>query len=118
MDMKIRPIVATIAILAAALMPATALAQTPNLDDFRWRAGATDLPGRVEALGRQLTRGSVADVLASANRPTAANGPCAATAFPGVPAGARWYCFDPEDSGSIDAPDAVEWIPQGLTTAA
>jgi hypothetical protein len=38
--------------------------------------------------------------------------------FPGIPAGARWYCFDPEDSGSLDAPDAIEWVPQGVTTAA
>src|ERR1700754_3769208 len=105
---------AVLGLLAAALVPATAGAQAPNLDDFRLRAGATDLPGRVTALGKELQRGTLGDVLASANRPASPNGPCAGSAFPNRPAALRWYCFDPSDSGSADAPDAVEWIPQGV----
>ena len=29
-----------------------------------------------------------------------------------MPAGSRWYCFDPADSGTVGEP---EWIPQGVT---
>src|SRR5262245_46226108 len=108
--------ITALALAVLVLAPAADLAQTPNLDDFRWRAGATKLPARVDALGKQLKRASVGDVLASANRPATENGPCAANAFPGKPAGMRWYCFDPEDSGSLSNPDAVEWIPQGVET--
>ena len=32
-----------------------------------------------------------------------------------MPAGSRWYCFDPADSGTVGEP---EWIPQGVSTSA
>jgi hypothetical protein len=114
--LRIRSLIAVVVVLACA--PASAAAQAPDLDDFRWRAGATDLPGRVEALAQRMPRASLGDVLASANRPATANGPCDAAAFPGKPAGTRWYCFDPSDTGSVERPDAVEWIPQGVDVAA
>ena len=40
---------------------------------------------------------------------------CSKTAFTDMPAGSRWYCFDPADSGTVGEP---EWIPQGVTTSA
>jgi hypothetical protein len=111
----VAPIGATAALLAAV---APAAAQAPRLDDFRLRPGATELPARVEALAGRLGRAGVPEILDAANRPASANGDCRATAFPTPPAGSRWYCFDPADSGSIEQPEASEWMPQGVTTSA
>jgi hypothetical protein len=109
-------IAAAVCLGLAAAAPAGA--QAPNLNDFELRPGATDLPGRVEALATKLDRSGVEALLTDANRVATPSGDCHRTAFPGMPAGARWYCFDPSDSGNIDRPDAVEWIPQGVTTTA
>jgi hypothetical protein len=55
-------------------------------------------------------------VLAEANRPAIENGPCNQDAFPNVPAGSRWFCFDQADAG--EGQGTLEWIPQGVTSAA
>ena len=107
-----------LAVGAALVVAAPARAQAPKLDDFKLRPGATDLPPKAEALGARLPRTGVEQVLGDANRPATENGPCNATAFPNPPAGTRWFCFDPSDTGDIEHPDAVEWIPQGVTTSA
>jgi hypothetical protein len=95
-----------------------AAAQAPDPGDFVLRPGATDLPPRVDALGTHLQRAGVDGVLAEANRPATPNGDCSAPAFGTMPAGSRWYCFDTADSGDLQRPDAVEWIPQGVTSSA
>jgi hypothetical protein len=111
---------AQIALLAAlALVPATAAdagAQAPRLDDFRLRQTTVDLESRVNALQGQLIKRDVGGVLGEANRPAAKNGPCKQDAFPGIPARSAWFCFDRSDSGVGEG--QVEWIPQGVTTAA
>ncbi len=104
------------AIAAAQVIPAQAGAQAPDLGDFRLRQTTVDLQSRVDALGERLVERDAGAVLTSANRPAVENGPCRQQAFPGIPAGSRWFCFDTADSGS--GPGQLEWIPQGVTTAA
>ncbi len=72
----------------------------------------------MDALAGKLQKSDVGALLAEANRPAAPNGGCKASAFPNIPAGSRWYCFDPSDTGNANNPDGVEWIPQGVSTAA
>jgi hypothetical protein len=107
-----------VTLLAAALLApaATAGAQAPSLGDFQLRRTTVDLQARTDALAQRLIPSDVGDVLADANRPAVENGPCRSDAFPGIPTGSAWYCFDPADSGSGQG--QLEWIPQGVTTAA
>jgi len=107
-----------VAMLAAAMLApaAEAGAQAPSLDDFQLRRTTVDLQSRADALAQRLLTSDVADVLADANRPAVKNGPCRSDAFPGIPAGSAWFCFDRADSGS--GPGQLEWIPQGVSTAA
>jgi hypothetical protein len=91
-------------------------AQAPDLDDFRLRQTQLDLQQRVDALAGQLVESDVGQVLGEANRPMVENGACNDDAFPGIPAGSRWFCFDTADSG--DGGGQLEWIPQGVSTAA
>jgi hypothetical protein len=107
-----------LAVFLALLISAPAGAQAPRPGDFQLRPGATDLPPKAEALGARLQRSGVDQVLGDANRPATENGPCNATTFPDPPAGTRWFCLDPSDTGDIDRPEAVEWIPQGVSTSA
>ncbi len=107
------PAVAAAVLALAAAAPAQA--QAPRLSDFDLRPGATDLPARVAKLGAKLPRSGVDTLLTKANRPATPNGECSKTAFTDMPAGSRWYCFDPADSGTVGEP---EWIPQGVTTSA
>jgi len=107
------PAVAAAVLALAAAAPAQA--QAPRLSDFELRPGATDLPARVAKLGEKLPRSDVDTLLTKANRPATPNGECSKTAFTDMPAGSRWYCFDPADSGTVGEP---EWIPQGVTTSA
>ncbi|HEX6025731.1 MAG TPA: hypothetical protein VFZ00_27310 [Solirubrobacter sp.] len=99
----------------SALLAAPAHAQAPRVSDFDLRPGATDLPERVEGLGKQLPRRSINSVLTNANRPATPNGDCAKSAFTNMPAGSRWYCFDPADSANGGN---AEWYPQGVSTSA
>ena len=85
---------------ARVVVPAEASAQAPSLGDFELRETEVDLQSRVDALAGQLVESDVGDVLAKANRPAVENGPCREQAFPGIPAGSRWFCFDGPDSGS------------------
>ncbi len=107
-----------LALVVALGIAGSASAQAPDPADFVLRPGATELPPRVDELGRHLPRAGVDGVLAEANRPATPNGACSEPAFGTMPAGSRWYCFDPADSGDLERPDAVEWIPQGVTTSA
>jgi hypothetical protein len=107
-----------LALVAVLGLAGTAAAQAPDPADFVLRPGATDLPSRVDELGKHLTRAGVPAVLADANRPATPNGDCSAPAFGTMPAGSRWFCFDADDSGNLERPDAVEWIPQGVTAGA
>jgi len=95
---------------------AEAGAQAPSLGDFRLRQTEVDLQSRVNALEGRLVKSDVGEVLAKANRPAVENGPCRQAAFPGIPAGSRWFCFDTADSGAGSG--KLEWIPQGVSTAA
>ena len=102
-------------VLATLAVAAPAGAQAPRLSDFDLRPGATNLPERVEALSKKLTRADLNAVLTKANRSATPNGDCAKTAFADMPAGSRWFCFDRSDS----APGGnAEWFPQGVTTSA
>jgi hypothetical protein len=108
------PVIAAIALTAVAAPPAGA--QAPSLDDFKLRQTDLDLQSRVDALAGQLVKSDVGPLLNEANRPAVEGGPCKDDAFPGIPAGSQWFCFDESDSG--DGSGQVEWIPQGVTTAA
>jgi hypothetical protein len=115
MDKRIPAIVsAAIALTLAAAGPATA--QAPSLDDFKLRPTTLDLRSRVDALAGRLLESDVGEVLGEANRPMAENGPCNRDAFPNIPAGSRWFCFDRADSG--EGQGQLEWIPQGVSSAA
>jgi hypothetical protein len=107
-----------LALLVALSMAAPASAQAPDAADFVLRPGATNLPPRVDELGRHLTPAGVDEVLAQANRPATPHGACSEPAFGAMPDRSRWYCFDPADSGDLERPDRVEWVPQGVTTSA
>ncbi len=112
---RIQVVVLAVVALAQATI-AEAGAQAPSLGDFKLRPTGVDLQSRVDALEGQLVKSDVADVLADANRPAVENGPCRQAAFPGIPAGSRWFCFDTADSGAGQG--QLEWIPQGVSTAA
>jgi hypothetical protein len=111
----VRTILAALAMLWLAATPARA--QAPKPADFELRPSAS-LQGRVDALAGKLRTSGVDSVLGEANRTATANGACRAQAFPGIPAGSRWFCFDAQDTGNVDRPDAVEWIPQGTSSSA
>jgi hypothetical protein len=110
------PFLALAAIALVALAAAPAGAQAPSLDDFKLRQTDVDLQARADALAGQLTRSDVGPLLDEANRVGVEGGACKNTAFPGIPAGSQWFCFDQSDSGSGSGD--VEWIPQGVTTTA
>ena len=94
------PAIAAAALVLAVAAPAQA--QAPRLNDFVLAPlGATNLPARVDVLGKQLPRSDVDTLLSKANRPATPNGECSKTAFTDMPAGSRWYCFDPADSGAV-----------------
>jgi hypothetical protein len=112
---RIQVVVLAVIALAQAMV-AEAGAQAPSLGDFKLRQTEVDLQSRVNALEGQLLKSDVGEVLARANRPAVENGPCRQDAFPGIPAGSRWFCFDGADSGAGQG--RLEWIPQGVSTAA
>jgi hypothetical protein len=115
MSMRISLVaLAAMTLVLAAAGPATA--QAPDLDDFKLRQTSLDLQSRVDALAGQLVAGDVGQVLGEANRPMVENGTCNQDAFADIPAGSRWFCFDEADSG--DGRGQLEWIPQGVSTAA
>src|SRR5262249_30743983 len=105
------------AIALGLLAAAPAQAQAPKPSDFELRPSAS-LQGRVDALAGRLPAAGVDSVLAKANRIATANGSCRSNAFPGIPSGSRWFCFDKSDTGSTARPEAVEWIPQGVSSSA
>jgi hypothetical protein len=108
-----------IVLLAIGLLTSTAAqagAQAPTRGDFKLRQTALDLQARVDALDARLSKSGVQRLLAEANRTAVANGGCKAAAFPGIPPGSRWFCFDPADSG--EASGDLEWIPQGVSSVA
>jgi hypothetical protein len=107
-------VVAAIALILSVAGPAAA--QAPSLDDFKLRQTQLDLQSRVDALAGRLLESDVQGVLGEANRPAVENGPCNADAFPDIPAGSRWFCFDQADSG--EAQGSLEWIPQGVSSTA
>ena len=115
MSMRISA-VAVAAMTLALCAAGTAAAQAPDLDDFKLRQTSLDLQSRVDALAGQLVESDVGTVLGEANRPAVENGSCNQDAFPGIPAGSRWFCFDAADSG--DGQGRLEWVPQGVSTAA
>ena len=110
------PSVALAAMTLALCAAGPAAAQAPDLDDFKLRQTQLDLQSRVDALAGELVESDVGQVLGEANRPAVENGPCNQDAFPAIPAGSRWFCFDAADSG--DGQGRLEWVPQGVTTAA
>jgi hypothetical protein len=113
---RLLQVVVLAAVVLAQATVTEAGAQAPSLDDFELRRTTVDLQSRVNALEGQLLKSDVAGVLAEANRPAVENGPCRQSAFPGIPAGSRWFCFDPADSGAGQG--ELEWIPQGVSTGA
>jgi hypothetical protein len=113
---KRTPLIALAATALGLSAAGPAAAQAPDPDDFKLRQTQLDLRSRVDALAGQLVESDVGQVLGEANRPMVENGPCNQDAFPGIPAGSRWFCFDPADSG--DGQGQLEWVPQGVSTAA
>jgi hypothetical protein len=108
--------IALAAIAFTMSLASQASAQAPSLDDFKLRQTSVDLQSRVDALAGRLVESDVGSVFGQANRPAVENGPCYDDAFPAIPAGSRWFCFDPADAG--EGPGRLEWIPQGVTSAA
>ncbi|WP_327167274.1 hypothetical protein [Streptomyces subrutilus] len=96
----------------AAFAPATARAATLPAGQFTLAERTANASGRfadhIAALARVLPTAGVSDVLATANRP--------ATRLASAPAGvggfSHGFTWNPGDQ------DAVEWIPQGITTSA
>jgi hypothetical protein len=106
----------TVAAVLLAWAAGPAAAQAPSLEDFALRKSSVDLQARVDALDKRLAKSGVQRLLAEANRDAVHNGPCKAGAFDDIPAGSRWFCFEPDDAGETGG--RPEWIPRGVTTVA
>jgi hypothetical protein len=103
-------------LVLTAFVAARAGAQAPSLDDFKLRETTVDMQGRADALAQQLRKSDGGSLLDQANRIAVEGGACRDAAFPQIPAGSQWYCFDRDDAG--EGSGEVEWIPQGVTSAA
>ncbi|MEU6747222.1 hypothetical protein ABZ914_13480 [Spirillospora sp. NPDC046719] len=106
------PLAALVASVPAVVGPQPAAASAsardaaPRKADFGLRRGA-NLDRPLRALGQRLTKSGV-QALINGSGQRRLTGGCAAAAK--VPAGARAYCFDKQDSATR------KWYPQGVTT--